>query len=168
MAFSIITLAGLFVSCLLLWYEVDRANPALQKICTGAKNVNCGAILNSKQAKLFGSISWSEVGFFYFSVSYLLLLLQGYNALPLVAWLNIFALPYTVFSIYYQWRVAKQWCVLCLWVQAILVAQFATTLFLCPNGISSLFTTATLQSIQFIIYNSSSSLHWLCQCFGIL
>jgi protein-disulfide isomerase len=31
------------------------------------------------------------------------------------------ALPYTIFSVYYQWRVAKQWCVLCLAVQALFV-----------------------------------------------
>ena len=43
------------------------------------------------------------------------------NTLSILAWLNIFALSYTVFSIYYQWRVAKQWCVFCLTVQALLV-----------------------------------------------
>ena len=29
-------------------------------------------------------------------------------------------MPYAVFSIYYQWRIVKQWCVLCLVVQALL------------------------------------------------
>jgi hypothetical protein len=33
------------------------------------------------------------------------------------------ALPFTVFSIYYQWRIAKQWCRLCLSVQAILISE---------------------------------------------
>ncbi len=32
-----------------------------------------------------------------------------------------FGPAYIVFSIYYQWRVAKQWCVLCLAVQALLL-----------------------------------------------
>jgi protein-disulfide isomerase len=35
------------------------------------------------------------------------------------------ALAYPVFSIHYQWRVAKQWCALCLAVQAILLLQGA-------------------------------------------
>jgi protein-disulfide isomerase len=33
-----------------------------------------------------------------------------------------------IFSVYYQWRVAKQWCLLCLCVQGLLVLQLATTL----------------------------------------
>jgi len=37
-----------------------------------------------------------------------------------LAALNIVSLPYTVYSIYYQARVAKQWCVLCCTVQALL------------------------------------------------
>lgn len=45
----------------------------------------------------------------------------GEKSLSFLAWLNILVLPYPVFSIYYQWRVAKQWCVLCLAVQALLL-----------------------------------------------
>ncbi|MGN6164447.1 MAG: thioredoxin domain-containing protein, partial [Flavisolibacter sp.] len=36
---------------------------------------------------------------------------------------------YTVFSVYYQWRIAKQWCPLCLAVQALLVLEFITNYF---------------------------------------
>jgi protein-disulfide isomerase len=36
------------------------------------------------------------------------------------------ALPYIVFSVYYQWRIAKQWCVLCLAVQVLLLLQGIT------------------------------------------
>ena len=39
--------------------------------------------------------------------------------------INILALPYTIFSVYYQWRVAKQWCVLCLVVQGLLILGVA-------------------------------------------
>lgn len=40
----------------------------------------------------------------------------------MLGWLHFMALPYTVFSFYYQGRIAKQWCVLCLGVQVLLVA----------------------------------------------
>jgi hypothetical protein len=36
------------------------------------------------------------------------------------------ALPYTLFSFYYQWRVVKQWCVLCLAVQSLLLLGAAS------------------------------------------
>ena len=117
-----IILSGIVVTSLLLWYEIDRNNPVLKKVCTGILKGNCNAILTSRQAKVFSWLSWSEVGFFYFAGALMVLLLADADvALPLLAWLNIIALPYTVFSIYYQWRVARQWCVLCLAVQALLV-----------------------------------------------
>jgi thiol-disulfide isomerase/thioredoxin len=115
-----ILLAGVIVTSLLLLYEMDKNNPLLQKVCTGIAKGNCNAILTGKQAKVFNWLSWSEVGFFYF-IGSLLTLLFIPNAISLIAWLNILALPYTIFSVYYQWRVARQWCVLCLAVQALLL-----------------------------------------------
>jgi thiol-disulfide isomerase/thioredoxin len=37
-------------------------------------------------------------------------------------------MPYPLFSVYYQWRVVKQWCVLCLAVQALLIAGIINVL----------------------------------------
>ncbi|MDB4921457.1 vitamin K epoxide reductase family protein [Mucilaginibacter sp.] len=128
--FSVFTLAGCAISTLLLWYEIDQHNPALQQICSSGTKVNCGAVLQSDAAKIAG-ISWSAVGFSYFMGLLLLLLFLGLAnpvALFTASWLNTLALPYIVFSIYYQWRIVKQWCVLCLGVQGLLALQFATAL----------------------------------------
>ena len=141
-----ILLAGVFVTSLLLWYEIDKSNPLLQKVCTGITKGNCNAILSGKQAKIFGWLSWSEVGFFYFS-SALLILLFVKNSIGVIAWLNILALPYTAFSVYYQWRVAKQWCVLCLAVQALLLLGGINVIannFLYPLSFYSLLSSAWL------------------------
>lgn len=128
--FSLLTLAGVITGALLLWYELDQHNPVLQQICSSGKKVNCGAILQSKASKIWG-ISWSAIGFSYFMGVLLLLLFSGITnpaALFVASWLNITAVPYVVFSVYYQWRVARQWCILCLCVQGLLVLQLATTL----------------------------------------
>ncbi len=120
----LILLAGIIVTSLLLWYEIDKSNPVLQKVCTAIANGNCNAIVTGKHAKVFNWLSWSEVGFFYFT-GWLLVLLFAENtianSIALIAWVGILALPYAVFSIYYQWRVAKQWCMLCLAVQVLLI-----------------------------------------------
>jgi uncharacterized membrane protein len=127
-AFTVLALklAGVVVTGMLLWYEIDKNNPFLQKVCSGSKATNCNAILQSKQAKLFGLINWSEIGFFYFAGGLFYVISTQEKSLELLAWLNLGALPYTVFSIYYQWRVAKQWCPLCLAVQALLIAEAIT------------------------------------------
>jgi hypothetical protein len=67
---SSIKLMGIIVTGLLLWYEVDKANPILQQICTAGAKTNCNAILSSKQAKLFNFFSWSEIGFFILQVAF--------------------------------------------------------------------------------------------------
>ena len=123
--YCVITLVGAGISALLLFYELDIHNPVLQQICSSGKKVNCGSVLRSKGAKIFG-ISWSSIGFSYFMGVLLLLLFSDINnpvTLYTISWINSIAVFYVIFSIYYQWRVAKQWCILCLCIQALLILQ---------------------------------------------
>jgi uncharacterized membrane protein len=124
---TLIKTVGLAVSVLLLMQSIDRNNPLVQKLCQGAGNKNCNAILASKAANVpivigIKGLSWSEVGFFYFAGTWLALLFGGGRPVVLygLAVLNLISLPYTFYSIYYQARVAKQWCILCCTVQALL------------------------------------------------
>ena len=126
--FTVLTLVGVVVGALLLLYEVDQYNPTLQKVCHAGKNTNCAAILNSNASKIFG-ISWAAIGFTYFA-GLLFALLSGGIVSPdflfIASWLNVFVLPYIIYSIYYQWRIARQWCPMCLAVQGVLFLQFIT------------------------------------------
>lgn len=122
---SMFTLIGCLISILLLWYELDQHNPLLMQICNAGKKVNCGAVLQSKASSIAG-ISWSTIGFSYFMGSLILLLFSGITngtALFIISWLVILAMPYPLFSIYYQRHIVKQWCVLCLIIQALLILQ---------------------------------------------
>jgi len=118
--------AGLITSVLLLIQSIDTNNPLVQVLCKTQGKTNCNAILSSKAAKVFEGLSWSEVGFFYFAGTWLLLLFGGGSTAVwrVMAILNFISLPYTVYSIYYQARVAKQWCTLCCTVQALLWLEF--------------------------------------------
>lgn len=126
-AFSlfIIKFFGLFISILLLIYELDKSNSLVNRICTTAKSANCAAVLESKASKIFG-MSWSEIGFFYFSSTTLFLLfpvISFADKFAVLAIANCLAAPYILFSLYYQWKVVKQWCPLCLTVQAVLFSE---------------------------------------------
>lgn len=121
---GVILVLGILISFLLLWYEIDRNNPVLHKVCTGFKKGNCEAILTGKRSKVFRWLSWSEIGFFYFTGGALTLLFSGNNissALFILALFHFLALPYILFSVFYQWRVAKYWCTLCLSIQVLLL-----------------------------------------------
>jgi uncharacterized membrane protein len=117
-----IVLAGIAVASLLLWYEIDRNSPVLKKFCTGIAKSDCNAVLTSKYAKMFSWLSWSEVGFLYFVGGLLTLIFSEdfVSSIIIIGWLNILAAPYILFSIYYQARIVKQWCPLCLTVQSLL------------------------------------------------
>lgn len=121
-ALTVLSLTGLTVSTLLLIYSVNASNPFVQNLCSLGKKNDCNAILKSKEAKVTDWLSWSEVGFFYFAGSLLSLLFVN-NAVPYLAILNLCCLPYTFWSLWYQYK-AKNWCVLCCTVQALLWLQF--------------------------------------------
>lgn len=120
-------LIGLSITLLLFWQEIDKKNISLQKFCTQIINTDCNAVLNSKYAKFLGLISWSEIGFFYFLLGLISLFQISNTSLGLInkiVWLNVIAIPYIVYSIYVQWRVIKEWCIMCLGIQAILISEF--------------------------------------------
>lgn len=134
--YSILTLlyiAGCMVSVLLLIQTIDKGNPLVNKLCALANtNSHCNDVLESPAAKILGIISWSEVGFVFFAGNLLSLLFIP-PTIELLFWINIFALPYTLWSVYYQGKIAKQWCVFCLSIQLLLWLCFIALL---TSGIS--------------------------------
>jgi uncharacterized membrane protein len=127
---SFLKIAGLAIAVMLLVYETDKSNAFVRNLCSAGGNVNCDAVLGSKGAKI-GGITWAEIGFFYFASTFLLVFFSASFADKtfLLAGANAFAAPYILFSIYYQWRVVKQWCPLCLTVQFILFLELVWSIF---------------------------------------
>ena len=121
--------AGVVVSGLLLQNEYGKPAVWVQQICHVGQNSSCMAVTNSSAGKLFNWLSWSEIGVVFFLGS---LLSQGLSKLsynPLITqnisiylfYIHLLASPYAIFSVYYQRFVIRQWCVLCLVVQAVLI-----------------------------------------------
>ena len=84
---------------------------------------DCNNVLESKAAKLWGVFGWSEIGLGYFVANTLLLSFFPHTV-SLLAILNILALPYSFWSVWYQKVKARQWCPLCLIVQVLLWSIF--------------------------------------------
>jgi uncharacterized membrane protein len=123
-------LLGTLTTGLLLVHQINSQNALVNRICKLGQTGGCSGILDSPAAKLTSWLSWSEIGFFYFSGGLLALFFTGPNQLTLtvLAGLATLALPYTVYSLVYQARIAKTWCMLCLMVQVLFVAEFLITL----------------------------------------
>ncbi len=113
-----IKFAGVVVSIILIAHSINAGNPFLQNLCSIGGKSDCNAILKSEAAKIASWLSWSEVGMFYFIGSFLCLLFNPSSTI-LLKYLNISCLPYTIYSISYQFKMGK-WCILCCAVQILL------------------------------------------------
>ena len=120
----LLNFSGIFISWLLLLKQMRIQNQYADKICSLFKQSDCNNVLETKEAKLLGIFSWSEIGLTYFASNVVLILFLPYTV-SLLALLNLFTLPYSFWSVWHQKVKAKQWCVLCLIVQVLLWAIFA-------------------------------------------
>lgn len=146
----LIKFAGIIISWILMKSSIGDFN--IQALCRTRKNVNCESILQSKVAKPFPWLSLSELGIIYFLGSVLALSSTVFNRgsgdlLNLIAIISFASLPMIVFSIYYQWRVVKQWCILCLLVQLILALEIAYFIFV----IEADFPLITVKSVSLLL-----------------
>jgi uncharacterized membrane protein len=121
---TVCDLLGLGLTYLLVQKSMKIKSRAAERVCGVLQEGGCDTVLETKASSFFGIFSWSEVGFTYFSVS-LLALLMFPSAAPWLAACNVCCLPFTVWSIWYQKFRAKAWCTLCVSVQATLWLLFA-------------------------------------------
>lgn len=147
--YALLYLIGAITALFLVKEDGGNFTPTIEKICTFNKKTNCNAVLSSQGATIFG-YHWSVIGFSYFCgclISLFLHISGCFSMLHILILLNLFALPYTIYSILYQYRTVKQWCPLCLLVQVTLLALAIITpfnpftteqIFLLPTFISVL------------------------------
>ncbi|OJV87177.1 MAG: hypothetical protein BGO34_12555 [Bacteroidia bacterium 44-10] len=116
---------GTYIGYLLVLKQLHIQSNYADRLCSLFKYNDCNNILESDAAKFFGVIGWSEVGLGYF-ISNVIILCFLPSFIPCLLLINIFCLPYSFWSIWYQKFKAKQWCPLCLAVMLLLWGIFIT------------------------------------------
>ena len=119
----LLNLIGCYISFLLVQKQQKTQNHYADKICSLFAHADCNDVLETSAAKLFGLIGWSEIGLGYF-ISNIIIILFIPVLYPFLAWLSVFALGYSIWSLWYQKFKAKQWCALCVIVQLLFVLIF--------------------------------------------
>ena len=122
-ALTAIDIFGLWITYMLVQKSLSIKSAVADKVCGVIQEGGCDKILKTNASSFFGIFSWSEVGFTYFGVSLLAMLISPHT-IHWLAIINICCLPYTVWSVTFQKFVAKHWCTLCLCVQLSLWLQF--------------------------------------------
>ena len=155
----IFKLIGLLVVSQIVKIELGETNPFITKIC---KTTDCGKVLNSKASKLFSWLTMGDVGMMYFGYGFLLLIMAPFhtdlkNIVFFLFFLNLFTLPYTLFSIIYQRFIFKTWCPFCLTVVGMLWAEFFLGL---TVHWTEVFPLSTLLLLQFGFIGISATVVW--------
>ncbi len=118
--------AGIFISWLIITKDLGIENKLADQVC-GA-TTNCNEVIKSNAAKLPGELSWGDIGLSWFTFQALIIIIASFTGIS-VQLVNLhsffagFYILFALFSVYYQWRIAKKWCRLCLMVVGILIVQ---------------------------------------------
>ena len=122
-ALTAIDIFGIWLTYMLVQKSLSIKNVVADKVCGVLQEGGCDKILKTDASSFFGIFSWSEVGFSYFGLSFLVMLISP-QTIHWLALINICCLPFTLWSIWYQKFKAKHWCTLCVCVQMSLWLQF--------------------------------------------
>lgn len=148
-------------------HELGRKSKILDKFCSGNnEKISCNEVLNSNGGKLFGNIKFSDVGIIYFTSVIFTWVLLAYitnsNYTFIIAF-SLLAIPFTLYSVFYQYFIVKKWCPLCLsivvvlWLQASSVFSVSEPSFnLSVDIISGLVVVqsfTTIAALWFFVYS---------------
>lgn len=122
--YSILSLIGVGITVLIARHQMGLLTGVENRFCTLHRNTSCDAVLQSKAATI-GKHSLGDIGLVYFvGQAFAIVVLSGGNHTGTVlAAIGLLAMPFTLFSLYYQALVIKKWCPLCLVVVAVLWLQ---------------------------------------------
>lgn len=128
---------ALLMACLYLSFKLYKVDSKVEreedKLCAIFKT-DCKAVVTSEQGKLLGKLSWSAVGTLFFGTEVFMMasmLIVGRlnDALYLIQWLSVLALPMSLYALYLQKYVLKEWCSMCLLIHGLnLLIVVLTTL----------------------------------------
>jgi len=116
-----------YVSFLIAKEDLGLNSASIAKFCTKYSNTSCSDVINSSGAKIFNLLSLSDIVVTYATTSIIFLMFIGYNN-PLFFIIGALSIPVLLYSLFYQWRVLKKWCLLCLAIAGITAVQFLLTL----------------------------------------
>ena len=155
-------LGGLGASIFLLIEQIDKYNINVKKLCSSNGNnskIDCSSILDFKDAYFMGLISWSDIGFVYFTFLLIALLVFPFSTSQVVInVLSLFSIVYVCYSLFYQKFIARKWCTFCLSVQVVFIILFVLSICtITPYDIHELLNIRSIINIVMIFLVTTST-----------
>lgn len=138
---------GLILGVLIVGHSLGLESSSTASICNLSEKTSCDAVLNSKGAKIGGLLTLSDasiIAFAGYTLSYCFSLLGGVPINGIIVALSFLAIPFVLYSIYYQGSVLKKWCPLCLGIASVLILQAVTVI---VTGNSTAFLSIGIEEI---------------------
>jgi uncharacterized membrane protein len=136
-------LGGIYFSVEALKQNLGIESPTASKFCNASPTTSCDSVINSDKSALFKALSLTDMCVLFFSTLtinfigfYVAGLLEHYfTILSLGIWLIV---PVGIYSIYFQWKVEKRWCPICLSILGIVLTQAIFVYVFYGNPLASL------------------------------
>ena len=161
MLLFLVNAGGCYISYILIRHEKKLSGSLTRKFCVAGSHIDCNTVTKSSWSKLFGLISFAEIGMAYFTAVMLWLALAPVSADRLVPlwWFFIATLPFTVWSLFTQAFLIRKWCLFCcvtvllLWINAGILYLFLPDAgFRLPLAESALFALLIMACTAAVMY----------------
>ena len=153
--FSLLSAIGIYLSIEALKTELGIESKISQSFCNSIANADCSQVINSQKSKLLSFIKFSDISIWFFTSqllgAFLFSIQNNINYFIAYSFLIILlSIPVTIYSIYFQYKIEKKWCPICLSIILTIYLQFSLILFNIPS-ISFSITSLILFSFAFLL-----------------
>lgn len=153
--FGLWSMIGLFLSIEALKTELGIESKVSQTFCNAIPNADCGQVINSTKNKWLQKLKISDVSICFFVSQLLALFIFSVAGLS-KAFFNYvlvslaLSIPMTFYSIFFQYKIEKKWCPICLSIIGIVYIELVSLIFIKPSIYFNL-KTVMLFSLIFIV-----------------
>lgn len=127
--FLLFPFTGFILSIMALKDLFGTKSDFFESLCNLTVTTDCNAVVGSKKWKIFAILNFSDLSIVFFAsqiLSLSIFLLQNdtntYFSIQKI--LLTFALPIVVLSIFYQKKIEKKWCPICLMISAVIILEW--------------------------------------------
>ncbi|KAA2221486.1 vitamin K epoxide reductase family protein [Chryseobacterium sediminis] len=124
--FGAIILVGLLLSFEAIKTELGLESGFSAQFCDGSEKSSCSQIINSEKGKIAG-FKLSDLSVFLFGTQLFSLLVFNQELINnyyfLIAVSLLACIPFTLYSVYFQMKVEKKWCPICLSIIGVIYTQ---------------------------------------------
>ncbi|MEZ0005897.1 putative membrane protein/thiol-disulfide isomerase/thioredoxin [Flavobacterium sp. 28YEA47A] len=120
--FRTISFIGLLIGIFILLEKNESGNELVSKICSFNPKTSCDSVIKSKDSRITKWLDFTDLPILFFSINFIAGSLTNLS-FGIIGLLSLVSLPICLYSIYLQKTKLKKWCMLCLIISSLVLAQ---------------------------------------------